>query len=227
MAPDDEDVQADRRTPVGEPVVRGDADLLGEAADAAVAFDPEDPRSLDAAADTVRTFARHQDTDADARYLLRGAAACAVLVRGIGSYRAAADRAGEDVSVSFIRKWARVHDLARPIRVQVATGTLTPSAAKHIARLSGAARYDVAWATIDHDLSVREVRSIASDIAAGEDPATALAAHDAPLGDIEATVSPAAYRTLWRLASLEGVEPGEIIERGIRALESPDGDPDT
>lgn len=222
MAPDDEQLPPDRRTPVGEPVVRGDADVLGEAADAAVAFDPDDPQSLEAAADTVRTLARHQDTDAAPRYILRGAAACAVLVRGLGSYRAAAERAGEDVSVSFIRKWARVHDLPRPIRVQVATGTLAPSAAKHIARLSGTARYDVAWATIAHDLSVRDVRAVASAIADGEEPAAVLAAHGAPLGDVDVSVSADVYRELWRRASLEGVDPGTIVERGIEALESAD-----
>ncbi|MDF1503171.1 hypothetical protein PYV61_09465, partial [Roseisolibacter sp. H3M3-2] len=46
------------------------------------------------------------------------AAACAALVRGVGSYKEAAERAGGGVSVAFIRKWARVHDLPQAIRRQ-------------------------------------------------------------------------------------------------------------
>lgn len=52
-----------------------------------------------------------------------GAAVCPALVRGEGSYKAAAERAGGPVTVSFIRKWARV---------------------------AGDARLHLAWATIDH-----------------------------------------------------------------------------
>lgn len=212
---DDDESVTERQTPVGEPVVRGDERIVGEHAAEAVAFDPDDPDSIDLAADIVRTFARHADTDADSRYLLRGAAACAVLVRGLGSYTAAAERAGDPVTVSFIRKWARVHDLARPIRIHVADGTLAPSAAKHIARLEGTARYDLAWAAIDHDLSVREIRSIVTDIANGADPEAALEAHDAPLGSMHVHLAPSTYREVRRLAALQGVDPAAIIDEAI------------
>lgn len=215
---DDDESVTRRRTPVGEPVVRGDERVVGEHAADAVAFDPDDPESIDLAADIVRTFARHSDTNTDSRYLLRGAAACAVLVRGLGSYTAAAERAGEPVTVSFIRKWARVHDLARPIRIQVANGTLAPSAAKHIARLEGAARYDVAWATIDHDLSVREIRTIVTEIANGRSPATVLEEHDADLGHLDVALSPKTYRAIRRLAAMDGVDPGDVIDEAIEEL---------
>lgn len=218
---DDDESVTERQTPVGEPVVRGDERVVGEHAEDAVAFDPDDPESIDLAADIVRAFARHADTDADSRYLLRGAAACAVLVRGLGSYTAAAERAGDCVSVSFIRKWARVHDLARPIRIHVADGTLAPSAAKHIARLQGTARYDLAWAAIDHDLSVREIRSIVTEIANGADTATALEAHDAPLGHLDLRLSPSTYRAVRRRAALEGVDAGTIVDEAVeRSIDS-------
>lgn len=216
---DDDESVTERQTPVGEPVVRGDERIVGEHAAEAVAFDPDDPESIDLAADIVRTFATHSDTDTDSRYLLRGAAACAVLVRGLGSYKAAAERAGEPVSISFIRKWARVHDLARPIRIMVANGTLAPSAAKHIARLEGTARYDLAWAAIDHDLSVREIRAIVTDIANGSDPATVLEAHGAPLGTVHVTLSPEIYRSIRRRAALRGVDPGTVIDEAVEALD--------
>ena len=73
----------DRESPVGEPVIRGDPRVAGEGA---VRFDPDDPESLTEAADTVRRFASNTAGSEDNVYMLRGAAACAALVRGTGSY---------------------------------------------------------------------------------------------------------------------------------------------
>lgn len=154
----------DRESPVGRPVVRGDPTFAGERARQAVQFDPDDAESLARAAEVVEAFATDTIGSTDSVYMLRGAAACAALVRGEGSYKAAAERAGEGVTVSFIRKWARVHDLPRSVRQCVAMGEIAPTAAKHIARVSGRARLLLAWAVLDSDLTVRDVRAVASDI---------------------------------------------------------------
>ncbi|ELZ02052.1 hypothetical protein C482_05621 [Natrialba chahannaoensis JCM 10990] len=209
-------IPTDRESPVGAPVIRGDESVTGQHATRAVQFDPDDPDSLQDAAETVAQFATGASDD-DHLYMLRGAAACAALVRGEGSYKAAAERAGDDVTVSFIRKWARVHDLPRSVRKQVALGQIAPTAAKHIARVGGEARLLLAWAAIDDDLTVRDVRSIASAVNDGTSIENALATHGSQLGRLELTLSPASYRDLRRQASLDGVGPGEIV---TAALES-------
>ena len=157
----DDAPSTDRESPVGKPVIRGDPTLTGQRPDEAVEFDPDDPESLELAARTVRRFSENTAGADDNVYMLRGAAACAALVRGEGSYKAAARRAGGDATVSFIRKWSRVHDLPRSIRIHVAKGEIAPTAAKHIARLGGEARLLLAWAALDHDLTVRQIRSVA------------------------------------------------------------------
>jgi hypothetical protein len=203
-------IPTDRESPVGAPVIRGDESVAGTRAREAVQFDPDDPESLASAAETVRRFAAGE-TDEDHLYMLRGAAACAALVRGEGSYKAAAERAGGDATVSFIRKWARVHDLPRSVRKQVAVGRIAPTAAKHIARVGGEARLLLAWATLDGDLTVRDVRSVASAVNDGTPIDRALADRDVTLGRLEVTLSPTTYRDLRRRASVEDVEPGQLV----------------
>jgi len=203
-------IPTDRESPVGAPVIRGDESVTGTRAREAVQFDPTNPDSLADAAETVRQFASGKTTD-DHLYMLRGAAACAALVRGEGSYKAAAERAGGETTVSFIRKWARVHDLPRSVRKQVALGQIAPTAAKHIARVGGEARLLLAWATLDGDLTVRDVRSIASKVNDGVPIDRALIKHDVVLGELELTLSPTTYRDLRRRASIEGVEPGQLV----------------
>ncbi|AFO58151.1 MULTISPECIES: hypothetical protein [unclassified Natrinema] len=203
-------IPTDRESPVGTPVIRGDESVAGTRAREAVQFDPDDPESLADAAATVREFAVDTTND-DQLYMLRGAAACAALVRGEGSYKAAAERAGGDATVSVIRKWARVHDLPRPVRKQVAIGRIAPTAAKHIARVGGEARLLLAWAILDGNLTVRDVRSVASAINDGTPIDHALADHDVTLGQLELILSPSTYRDLRRRASIEGVEPGAIV----------------
>lgn len=202
---------SDRESPVGKPVVRGDAAVAGERAREAVRFDPTDPENLASAADTVRQFATNTVGGEDNIYMLRGAAACAALVRGEGSYKAAAERAGGNVTVSFIRKWARVHDLPQAIRRHVATGQIAPTAAKHIARVAGDARFQLAWATIDSDLTVREIRSIASEIADGTPVERALTDHGVVLGELAVRLPADLYRELRREAAHEGVLPDDVI----------------
>ncbi len=202
----------DRESPVGQPVIRRDPRVAGERA---VQFDPTDPESLAEAADTVARFAENTVGSDDNVYMLRGAAACAALVRGTGSYKAAAERAGGDVSVSFIRKWARVHDLPRSIRRHVALGEIAPTAAKHVARVSGESRFLLAWAALDHDLTVREVRSIASRVNDGESVEDALAAEGIDLGALSLSLPPATYRELRRHAALEDVPPEDVVAAAL------------
>lgn len=210
------DLPTDRRSPVGEPVIRGDATITGEHADEAVRFDPDDPDSVAAAAETVRTFANDADAnrDADNLYMLRGAAACAALVRAEGSYKAASERA-DGVPVTFIRKWARVHDLPRAIRIHVAKGHIAPTAAKHIARVAGEARYQLAWAAIDHELTVREIRAIASDINDGTGVDTALTRRGFAPGRLPVDLPLPVYRELHRRAALEDIEPSAVIAEAL------------
>ena len=202
---------AERESPVGKPVIRGDPDLTGQRAEEAVEFDPDDPESLELAARTVRAFSENTAGADDNVYMLRGAAACAALVRGEGSYKAAAERAGGDATVSFIRKWSRVHDLPNSIRRHVAMGRIAPTAAKHIARVGGEARLQLAWAILDHDMTVRQVRSVASDVNNGESVAQALETEEIRLGELSLELDPDVYRELRRRAAIDGQPPGEVV----------------
>ncbi|MES3161999.1 MAG: hypothetical protein PPP55_10600 [Halorubrum sp.] len=214
----DEESHADRRSPVGEPVVRSDPAVTGDRAAEAVGFDPDDPESVAEAAETVRRFATGDVGDDDNVLMLRGAAACAALVRGVGSYKAAADRAGDGVSVSFIRKWARVHDLPQTIRRQVASGQIAPSAAKHVARLGGTDRYLLAWATIDGEMTVREVRSVASAVNDGGDVESAVRDAGVELGRLPVDLPPETYVELRRRAAMRNVEPGTVVTAALEAF---------
>ena len=215
-----DDIPADRESPVGEPVIRGDEDIAGQRAEEAVQFDPDDPESLATAAEVVLAFATDTVGAEDNIYMLRGAAACAALVRGEGSYKAAAERAGDEVTVAFIRKWARVHDLPRAVRRHVAMGEIAPTAAKHIARVSGPARYDLAWATLDHDLTVRDVRAIASEVNDGATPAAALLAHGVEPGALQLQLPMDTYRELRREAATSGRSPGEVVAEALSEWEA-------
>ncbi|WP_092700010.1 DUF7119 family protein [Halovenus aranensis] len=206
------EVPTDRNSPVGDPVVRGEV-TDGEQP---VQFDPDDQESLDAAAELVGSFADTDPDDATHLSMLRGAAACAVLVRGMGSYRAAAERAGEDVTVSFIRTWARVHDLPQAVRRHVATGDIAPSTAKHIARLQGTPRLHLAWAVIDHDLSVREVRDVVGDVHDGNSLDAALEQRGYTLGEMTVTLPNRTYCLLRQEASRNGQTPGDTIAELFR-----------
>lgn len=207
----------DRREPTGEPVVRGDPQITGERAREAIAFDPTNPDSLAEAAEVVAAFAAGGDLDADQLYVLRGAAACAALVRGEGSYRAAAERAGDGVTVNFLRKWARVHDLPISIRRYIALGEIVPSAAKHIARVDGDSRFLLAWAVLDHDLTVQEVRRIASSVNDGTPIEEALATHDALPGRKDVSLPIDLYHDLRLEAAAELRDLDDIIAEAVDA----------
>ena len=207
---DERGPSTDRESPVGKPVIRGDPSVTGQRAEEAVEFDPDDPESLQLASDTVRAFSENTAGADDNVYMLRGAAACAALVRGEGSYKAAAERAGGDATVSFIRKWSRVHDLPNAIRRHVAMGHIAPTAAKHIARVAGEARLMLAWALLDHDMTVRQVRSVASDVNGGETVEEALRAEGIVLGEITMRLDLDVYRELRRRAAIDGQEPGDL-----------------
>jgi hypothetical protein len=208
---------ADREEPVGEPVVRADPAVIGDRAREAVDFDPDDPESVAHAAETVRRFAGDSLGAEDNVFMLRGAAACAALVRGVGSYKTAAERAGGEASVSFIRKWSRVHDLPQAIRRHVARGHIAPTAAKHIARVGGEDRFYLAWAVVDADLTVREVRRIASEVNDGASVEGALARRGVDLGRLELSLPPALYLELRRRASLANADPGDVVADALAA----------
>lgn len=202
---------SNRETPVGTPVVRADPEVTGERAAEAVEFDPDDPESVDEAAQVVSEFATGAVGGNDHVLMLRGAAACAALVRGVGSYKAAAERAGEGVTVSFIRKWARVHDLPQSIRRHVARGHIAPTAAKHIARVPADDRYLLAWASLDAELTVRDIRAVASAINNGIDTETALRDHDIEPGRLSIQLPPKLYVELRHRASMTNQEPDAVV----------------
>lgn len=209
----DSTASTDRRSRVGEPVVRADPDVTGERASEAIDFDPDDPESVERAAAVLAEFAGCQGEE-DCVDMLRGAAACAALVRGTGSYRAASERTG-GVAVSFIRTWARVHDLPQSIRRHVARGNIAPSAAKHLARVDGTARLDLAWALLDHDLTVREVRALASRVNDGDSATEALREEGVVLGELDLSLSVAQYRELRREASMRNTTPGDVVAEAL------------
>ncbi len=215
MSPDEDELAA-RREPVGAPVVRGDPEITGEHAPAAAGFDPDDPESLDRAAAIARAFAAEIGATSDQLSMLRGAAACAALVRGAGSYAVAAERAGDPVTVPFLRKWARVHDLPISIRRHIARGDIAPTAATHIARVTGRARFLLAWAVLDEGLSVEQVAGLASAIKEGQPPEAAFREHGFRAGTITLTLPEPLYRELRRRASLENVPPAEIVGAALR-----------
>lgn len=209
---------SDRETPVGTPVVRADPEITGERAEEAVEFDPDDPDSVAEAAEVVHDFATGTVGGADHVLMLRGAAACAALVRGLGSYKEAAEAAGEGVTVSFIRKWARVHDLPQSIRRHVARGNIAPTAAKHIGRVPASDRYLLAWASLDAELTVRDIRAIASEINDGTDVETALEAHDITPGALTMTLPAEQYIELRHRASMENRTPGNVAADALDAF---------
>lgn len=206
---DEPDLPTNRDSPVGTPVVRGEPELDG--AEKATDLDPESEESLDRAAQLVSEFASTDAGSVDSLAMLQGAGACAVLVRGEGSYSSAAARAGDGVSVSFVRTWARVHDLPRAVRRHVALGEIVPSAAKHIARLTGMDRLSLAWAVIDHELTVREVRAVVSDVRDGSSVESALASRGYAPGEITIQLPTEEYCLLRQEASLAGQPPGEVV----------------
>ncbi|NIB98311.1 hypothetical protein [Halobacterium sp. R2-5] len=205
----------DRESPVGEPVVRGDERVTGEHAREAVSFDPDDPESVAEAAETVGAFARNELGDSHL-YMLRGAAACAALVRAENSYKAAAERADGDVGVSFIRKWARVHDLPRAVREHVAAGHIPPTAAKHIARVGGDDRYLLAWAVVDNELTVRDVRRAASAVNDGDDLDDVLEELGVTPGALTVTLPAPVYRDLRRQATVSDRDPDDVVADALR-----------
>jgi hypothetical protein len=81
--------------------------------------------------------------------------------------------------------------------------------------LTRESRFLLAWATLDHDLTVREIRSIASRVNEGESVEAALAAEGIDLGRLSVSLSPETYRELRRHAALEGTDPDEIIDRAL------------
>jgi hypothetical protein len=145
--------------------------------------------------------------------MLRGAAACAALVRGSGSYAVAPSRRA---------KWSRVHDLPISIRRHIARGDIAPSTAMHIARVTGRARFLLAWAHIDHDLSVQITNEIASAIKDGTSIERAFRERGIHIGEITLSLPLPVYRELRRRASLRNQSPETTIEDALRREFDPD-----
>jgi hypothetical protein len=76
--------------------------------------------------------------------------------------------------------------------------------------VAGDARFQLAWATVDNDLTVREVRAVASDVSNGASVEEALRDYDVTLGEITLRLPPEVYRELRREAAYEGVSADEI-----------------
>ena len=180
----EEEPPADRKSPVGKPVVRGDETINGAHGHGKRRRSIRTTRraSTRPLKPSVRSRKRGPATKTTCtccagRRPVRRSSAASV------SYKGAAERAGGETTVAFIRKWARVHDLPRSIRRPlVSLGRIAPTAAKHIARVDGDARYQLAWAILDNSLTVREVRAVVSDISDGADAGTRApkARHHAP-----------------------------------------------
>ena len=211
---EDADRDSSRREPTGEPVVRGDPAVAGSQATQAIEFDPEDPDSLETATTIVREFAG-QIEEFSQFEILRGAAACATLVRGEASYKTAAERAGDGVSVNFLRTWTRVHALPIEIRRCIGLGDIVPSAAQHVARLEGRDRYLLAWAIMDHDLSVREVRDVVRAVRDGEPLKAALEPFDAVPGRTEVELPIDLYHELRLAAAREVRDVDELLGEAV------------
>lgn len=206
----------DRDRPIGQPAVRGDPGIVGDRAETAIEFDHTDPESLEEATTIAREFLIPEDDPEDELSMLRGGAACATLVRGEGSYREAARRIDDSVTISLLRKWTRVHDLPLAIRRHIATGEIPPTAAVQIARLTGDDRLLLAWSVLDGGLSVDDVRRIASDVSAGRSLEDVLETYDVTLGEVSMVLPLDVYVEWRRVACLEYSDPGEI---GAEAFE--------
>lgn len=97
----------------------------------------------------------------------------------------------------------------------VALGEITPTAAIHIARVSGEARFLLAWVALDHNPTVREVRAVASDVNDGESVETAFPDAGVKLGRVDVTLPPDVYRELRRRAGLDGEPPDTIVTEAL------------
>ncbi|MFC6725339.1 hypothetical protein ACFQE1_13365, partial [Halobium palmae] len=83
------------------------------------------------------------------------------------------------------------------------------------------ARLHLAWATIDADLTVREIRSIASTVNSGDSAVDALRASGVSPGHIELDLPLDRYLQLRRRASLENREPSEVAADALDAYFDP------
>jgi hypothetical protein len=119
------------------------------------------------------------------------------------------------VTDTFLRKWARVHDLPISSSRYIALGDIVPSAAKHIARVDGDSRYLLAWAVLDHSLTVQEVRTIASAVNDGQSVETALAEHDALPGRKDVSLPIDLYHDLRLEAATELRDLDDIIAEAV------------
>jgi len=64
---------------------------------------------------------------------------------------------------------------------------------------------------LDHDLTVREVRSLASRVNDGESATAALRSVGVDLGDLDLSLSVEQYRELRREASMRNTTPGDVL----------------
>ena len=89
------------------------------------------------------------------------------------------------------------------------------------ARLAGEARLLLAWAALDHDLTVRQIRAVASGVNNGTTVEEALAGEGYRLGELTIDIDTDAYCKLRRRAALDATDPSSVV---TESLESTLGD---
>ena len=75
----------------------------------------------------------------------------------------------------------------------------------------------MAWAVLDHELTVREVRTAASAVNDGATVEAALADVGVELGRIELSLPPDLYRRLRRTAALSDRDPDDVVAEAVSA----------
>jgi len=211
----DRSIPTDRESPVGSPVIRGDESVAGTRAREAVQFDPDDPESLADAAETVRRFAGGETND-DHLYMLRGAAACAALVRGEGSYKkppnapaatlpSPLSASGLASTISRARSANRSHSVRSP---RQPPNTSPASAANHGSSSSRGLPSTETSPSATSAASPARSTMVPPSIR----PSTNTIL---PLGRLELTLSPVTYRALRRRASIDDVNPGELVTEAL------------
>jgi hypothetical protein len=81
--------------------------------------------------------------------------------------------------------------------------------------VEGDARFLLSWAIIDHDLSVREVRSIASAVTDGESIEEALERFDALPGETEVSLPTDVYHELRLTAAREKRDLDDVVAEAV------------
>ncbi len=221
-------IPTDRESPVGAPVIRGDESVTGTRARQAVQFDPDDPDSLEEAAKTVAEFASGASDD-DHLYMLRRGSLCRTRSRRrIVQGRCRACRRRRDGLV-HPQMGARTRSSAVGPQAGRARENRAHSGETHRPRRRRGTT--VARVGFDRRRSHRSGGPKHREFAQRRhtDPRGAGRVRR-QTGELELTLSPPTYRDLRRRASIEDVEPGEIVTEALETYFEdcpPEGTPGT